>query len=67
VQGTPVNTYLIVARKSSQAVSESVRRGPLSSFWKLWDKIALELRLCTWQAAAWLMAFRSYFKRLGLT
>ncbi|KAH8931541.1 hypothetical protein BDL97_19G027700 [Sphagnum fallax] len=65
--GTPVNTYLIVARKSSQAVSESVRRGPLSSFWKLWDKIGLELRLCTWQAAAWLMAFRSYFKRLGLT
>lgn len=67
VQGAPVNTYVIVARTSSKAVSELERKGPLSRVWKLWDRLDVELRLFSWQAAAWLVGIRHFMKRLGFS
>lgn len=67
VQGAPVNTYLIVARTSSKAVSEMERKGLFSQVWKLWDKLDLELRLLTWQATALLIGIKHYMKSLGFS
>lgn len=67
VQGAPVNTYLIVARTSSKAVSEMERKGLFSQVWKLWDKLDLEFRLLTWKAAALLIGIKHYMKRIGFS
>lgn len=63
--GAPINTYLIVARTSSKAVSEMERKGLFSKVLQLWDRLDLELRLLTWKAAALLMGIKHCMKRLG--
>lgn len=65
MQGAPINTYLIVARTSSKAVSEMERKGLFSKVLQLWDRLDLELRLLTWKAAALLMGIKHCMKRLG--
>jgi aarF domain-containing kinase len=65
--GAPINTYLIVARTSSKAVSELERKGLFSQVLKLWDKLDLEFRLLTWQATALLIGIKHYMKSLGFS
>lgn len=52
VQGAPTNTFVIVGRASSAAVSELQRTGPAAPMLKLWDKLEVETRLWIWQTAA---------------
>lgn len=63
LQGAPANTFIIVGRASSQAVSELQRT---SSLLKAWDRAEVEIRLWVWQVAAMLSSPAELLLRIGL-
>lgn len=63
--GTPTNTFVIVGRASSTAVSELQRTGLFAPILKTWDKLELETRLWVWQTAAAAFNTQIEFLKLG--
>ncbi|KAG0622568.1 hypothetical protein M758_3G107800 [Ceratodon purpureus] len=64
--GAPTNSFVIVGRASSNAVSELQRTGPAAPILKLWDKLEVETRLWVWQTAAAAFSAEINFLKLGI-